>query len=97
LRAENAELGPSPVRLSPALGTSFDGDRGSDHSARSDVQLRSITMRFVLDVAWALAMPFSESSMIHIVIDPSGLRPALLIEFELTDERVPLPNFGFSP
>lgn len=42
-------------------------------------------------------MPFSLSSMIHTVSVPSAFRPCELMELLLTLERVPLPNFGFSP
>lgn len=67
------------------------------YSARMEVQLLSMMTRFVSLLTRALAMPFSELSIIQIVSVPSAFRPAELIELALTDERVPLPYFGFSP
>jgi hypothetical protein len=67
------------------------------YSALIAVQLRSMTTRRVSGVTWALATPFSCSSMIHTISVPSALRPVLLVLFPLTVDRVPLPNLGFSP
>jgi hypothetical protein len=42
-------------------------------------------------------MPFSCSSMIQTVSDPSDFREALVVVLLLIDDLVPLPNLGFSP
>jgi hypothetical protein len=61
------------------------------------LQLESMSTRRVSGVTLTLAIPFSCSSMIHTMSVPSELRPVLEVEFELTEDFVPLPNFGLSP
>ena len=60
-----------------------------------DVQLEPISSSRVPLLTEVDPRPFSESSTIHII--SPGRNECDWTLFELIDEYVPLPNFGFSP
>jgi hypothetical protein len=68
---------------------------GPPQRSDSREQLDVISIVRVLADTVTLSRPVPEASVIHIMSPARNGRLCTL--FELIDERVPLPNFGFEP